>query len=86
MVDGDGMGRAFPEVQMSTFFIYGLDPAPGAIADDKGNVVVFQKIVTTCIWLERFARHVAVEMGAGAGFATTPMRGDYLKRTPCRTR
>ena len=32
VIDGDGMGRAFPEVQMSTFFIYGLDPSPGAIA------------------------------------------------------
>ena len=30
-------------------------------------------------WLERFARNVAVQMGAGAGFATTPMRGRYVK-------
>ena len=80
VVDGDGMGRAFPEVQMSTFFIYGLDPAPGAIADDKGNVVVFRKVVDM-YWLERFARHVAVDMGAGAGFATTPMRGAFVKQT-----
>ena len=46
VVDGDGMGRAFPEVQMSTFFIYGMDPSPGAIADDKGNVVVFRSSST----------------------------------------
>ena len=45
VVDGDGMGRAFPEIQMSTFFIYGLDPSPGAIADDKGNVVVFKHVI-----------------------------------------
>src|ERR1700722_15820 len=76
VVDGDGMGRAFPEVQMSTFFIYGLHPAPGAIADDKGNVVVFQKIVDM-YWLERVARHIAVDMGAGAGFATPPMTGGF---------
>ena len=79
VVDGDGMGRAFPEVQMSTFFIYGLDPAPGAIADDKGNIVVFKTIVDM-YWLERFARHVAVDMGAGAGFATTPMKGAFVKK------
>ena len=66
VVDGDGMGRAFPEVQMSTFFIYGLEASPGAIADDKGNVVVFQKIIDM-YWLERFARHVAVDMGARRG-------------------
>ncbi len=79
VVDGDGMGRAFPEVQMSTFFIYGLDPSPGAIADDKGNVVVFKSVVDM-YWLERFARHIAVDMGAGAGFATTPMLGAYVKK------
>jgi DUF917 family protein len=78
VVDGDGMGRAFPELQMSTFFIYGLEASPGAIADDKGNIVVFKDIVDM-YWLERFARHVAVDMGAGAGFATTPMRGAYVK-------
>ena len=79
VVDGDGMGRAFPEMQMSTFFIYGLDPSPGAIADDKGNVVVFKKVVDM-FWLERFARHVAVDMGAAAGFATAPMKGAYVKK------
>ena len=79
VVDGDGMGRAFPEVQMSTFFIYGLDPSPSAIADDKGNVVVFKSVVDM-YWLERFARHIAVDMGAGAGFATTPMLGAYVKK------
>jgi len=79
VIDGDGMGRAFPEVQMSTYFIYGLDPSPGAIADDKGNVVVFKKVIDM-YWLERFARHIAVDMGASAGFATAPMKGDYVKR------
>jgi hypothetical protein len=79
VLDGDGMGRAFPEVQMSTYFIYGLAPSPGAIADDKGNVVVFKKMVDM-YWLERFARHIAVDMGAGAGFATTPMAVDFVRR------
>jgi uncharacterized protein len=79
VVDGDGMGRAFPEIQMSTFFIYGMDPSPGAIADDKGNVVVFKKVIDM-YWLERFARHVAVDMGAAAGFATAPMKGAYVKK------
>jgi uncharacterized protein len=79
VLDGDGMGRAFPELQMSTFFIYGHDPSPGAIADDKGNVVIF-KTVVDMYWLERFARHIAVDMGAGAGFATTPMLGSYVKK------
>ena len=80
MVDGDGMGRAFPEVQMTTFFIYGAKPAPAAIADEKGNVVVFKQVIDM-FWLERFARPVAVDMGAGAGFAVAPMSMEFVRRT-----
>jgi DUF917 family protein len=80
VVDGDGMGRAFPEVQMTTFFIYGANSAPAAIADEKGNVVVFREVIDM-FWLERFARHVAVEMGATAGFAVAPMSMEFVRRT-----
>lgn len=80
VIDGDGMGRAFPEVQMTTFFIYGAEPAPAAIADDKGNVVVFKQ-VKDMFWLERFARDVSVGMGAAAGLAIAPMRMDFVRRT-----
>jgi uncharacterized protein len=79
ILDGDGMGRAFPEVQMSTYFIYGLAPAPAAIADDKGNIVVFKTMVDM-YWLERFARHAAVDMGAGACLATPPMPAAFVRR------
>jgi DUF917 family protein len=80
VLDGDGMGRAFPEVQMSTFMIYGARPAPSAIADEKGNVVVFRDVLDM-YWLETFARGVAVNMGAAAGFAIAPMRADFIRRT-----
>ena len=80
VIDGDGMGRAFPEVQMTTFFIYGAKPAPAAIADDKGNVVVFKQ-VKDMFWLERFARSTSVDMGAAAGLAIAPMRMDFVRRT-----
>lgn len=80
IIDGDGMGRAFPEVQMSTFMIYGAKAAPSAIADEKGNVVVFKEVIDM-YWLETFARGVAVNMGAAAGFAIAPMRMDFIRRT-----
>jgi DUF917 family protein len=80
VLDGDGMGRAFPEVQMTTFFIYGARPAPAAIADDKGNVVVFREVIDM-YWLERFARDTSVAMGAAAGLAIAPMRADFVRRT-----
>ena len=80
VIDGDGMGRAFPEVQMSTFMIYGAKPSPSAIADEKGNVVVFRDVLDM-YWLETFARGIAVNMGAAAGFAIAPMRMDFIRRT-----
>ena len=81
VVDGDGMGRAFPEVQMSTFSIYADGEREGltAIADDKGNVVVIRKYVDAR-WLERFARTVVVDMGAGAGAAGAPMPMAFVRR------
>ncbi|HUL50372.1 MAG TPA: DUF917 domain-containing protein [Gemmatimonadales bacterium] len=37
LIDGDGMGRAFPEAQMCTFLLYGFGPGlPCACSDDHG--------------------------------------------------
>jgi DUF917 family protein len=37
LLDGDGMGRAFPEIQMTTFSIYGTTPGlPYALSGDWG--------------------------------------------------
>src|SRR5258707_13737496 len=37
LLDGDGMGRAFPELQMSTFSIYGTTPGlPTVLSSDRG--------------------------------------------------
>lgn len=37
LLDGDGMGRAFPELQMTTFSIYGTTPGlPHALSSDRG--------------------------------------------------
>jgi DUF917 family protein len=79
VVDGDGMGRAFPEMQMCTWSIYGHREAPGAMADEKGNIVVIRETPND-VWLERIARSVVVAMGAAAGLATQPMKGDFVKR------
>lgn len=79
VVDGDGMGRAFPEMQMCTWSIYGHREAPGAMADEKGNIVIIRDTPND-IWLERIARSVVVSMGAAAGLATQPMKGNFVKR------
>jgi len=40
VVDADCMGRAFPEAQMTTFAIHGLQPFPLALADIRDNAVI----------------------------------------------
>jgi hypothetical protein len=79
VVDGDGMGRAFPELQMSTFFIYGLPVAPVALCDIRYNVVVLHEIRDS-LWLERLARAVTIQMGCHAACAMAPWRGEEIKR------
>ena len=80
VVDGDGMGRAFPELQMITYLIYGGSPAPAALADERGNQVVLSE-VTDAKWLERIARSITIEMGGHAGLAGSPMNGAHCRRS-----
>jgi DUF917 family protein len=80
VIDGDGMGRAFPELQQDTFSIYGIPAAPGAIADPRGHVALFDGFADAKV-LERYARSVTIGMGGSAGYAFPVMSGAELKRT-----
>ena len=83
VVDGDGMGRAFPELDMDTFMIYGAAPAPFALADAHGNVVIFERI-GSAKQAEEFARSLTIEMGGSAGLVMPVMTGAELKATVIR--
>jgi len=37
IVDADGMGRAFPELQMETFGVYGISGSPMVVSDEYGD-------------------------------------------------
>ena len=39
IVDGDAMGRAFPELQMCTFGVYGVNCSPVIVRDEKDNEI-----------------------------------------------
>lgn len=83
VVDGDSMGRAFPELQMDTFMIYGLEPAPFALADAHGNVTIFERI-GSAQQAEAFARSLTIEMGGSAGLVMPVMSGADMKATIIR--
>jgi len=80
VVDGDGMGRAFPELQMTTFFIYGIPPTPTAVCDEKGNTAIIEDAVSAA-WVERMARAVTIVMGCAPVFAFAPMSAPDVRRT-----
>lgn len=77
LIDGDGMGRAFPELQMVSFTIHGIAASPMVVADDKGNSALMSTVSN--LWTERLARVVAVQMGGAALVAAFPMTGAQMK-------
>ena len=80
VVDADGMGRAYPEFQMKTFFVYGVPCCPMAVADEKGNSVVIRETIDPR-WAERLARSVTIQMGCVACYAVAPMSAEQVRRT-----
>lgn len=77
MVDVDGMGRAFPELQMTTLGINGVKGQPAVMADEKGNTVTVRAIDDK--WLERISRQATSVMGGYTILASYPCTGRQLK-------
>lgn len=77
VVDCDGMGRAFPELQMVTLHLDGISATPMVLTDEKGNSMLLNTISN--FWTERFARSVTVDMGGSAMIAIYPMTGRQVK-------
>lgn len=79
VVDGDGMGRAFPELQMVTFYLEGVSTTPLVLADEKGNNLVLNTI--DGLWAEKIARSATMVMGGSVMNAIYPMTGRQVKQS-----
>jgi DUF917 family protein len=77
IVDADGMGRAFPEIQMVIPTIFGVRATPMAIADEKGNSAILDTVDNK--WTETLARTVCIDMGCTAMIALYPLTGAQVK-------
>ncbi len=77
VVDTDGMGRAFPELQMVTFHLQGVKATPMVICDEKGNSLLLRTVDNG--FTERLARNATVVMGGSVMLAIYPMKGSQLK-------
>lgn len=78
LVDADGMGRAFPELQMVTFTIGGIEATPMALTDEKGNSVIFRTVSNK--WTEELARSVTMSCGGSVSVSLYPVTGAQLKQ------
>ena len=79
LVNADGMGRAFPEIQMVTFNVYGVSCTPLVVTDDH----LTSMIVDTgdAKSAEDLVRMAAVQLGCSVILSSYPMSGEALKRT-----
>jgi DUF917 family protein len=82
IVDGDGMGRAFPELQMVSMTMHDIAACPMVMADEKGNSIVLNSVDN--LSTEKFARSITVEMGGAGLIALYPMSGAEAKKSILR--
>ncbi|SHM90381.1 hypothetical protein SAMN05660826_02299 [Caldanaerovirga acetigignens] len=82
LVDVDGMGRAFPELQMVTYHLFGIPATPMVLADEKGNSILLKTVNN--FWTESLARNATVVMGGSVMIAIYPMTGRQVKEAGIR--
>lgn len=79
IVDADGMGRAFPFLEMETFGVYGISGSPMAVSNEWGDCALIEAVDNR--QMEWLSRAVAIRMGGCAYIAEYAMSGAEVKRT-----
>jgi DUF917 family protein len=79
VVDADGMGRAFPELQMETFHVYGVPGTPMAITNEHGDTTLVTAHDNKM--MEWLARGITIRMGGASLIAEYSMDGATARRT-----
>lgn len=71
VLNADGMRRAFPQIEMTVFTLAGIKAAPMAVADEKGNLCVFE--TNTNQLGETLVRGAVMSLGLANAFASYTM-------------
>lgn len=79
IINVDGMGRAFPELQQVTFFLDGISNSPLVIADERGNTSILNTVDNH--WSERIARNITIQMGGSSTVAQYSVSGKQVKES-----
>ncbi len=78
IVDGDPVGRAVPELQMTTFSLNGIPVSPLALATEDGITVVVRAV--KAFDAERVSRAITAELGGVSAIACHAMCARDMKR------
>ncbi|NNG66091.1 DUF917 domain-containing protein [Caldanaerobacter subterraneus] len=79
IIDGDAMGRAFPELQMTTYHLENLSPTPLVLVDGNYDIHLFSENKDTFL-LEVESRHIISRQGGIGYIAGFPYPGKILKK------
>jgi uncharacterized protein len=71
-VDADGMGRAFPEWSMISFYFDGVAPSPVLMTDSLDRKIIIERVASPQE-LERIGRAVCIQLGGRAMVADRPI-------------
>jgi len=80
VIDVDGMNRAFPELQMTSWVTHGVHASPTVSVDDRHNVTVIDT-GDDDVLAETLARRAAMAYGGISWVATYPLTGAQVKET-----
>ena len=78
VVDADTMGRAYPEAQMTSVAVAGLQCYPMTLADIRDNEVIIPR-AASWKWMERISRKICTEVGSIAATCKAPRTGREVK-------
>ena len=79
-VDVDGMGRAFPEGSMISYYFDGIAPSPTVMIDEQHQKIILENIPDTRSQ-ERITRAICVQLGGRAMVADNPLTIQRLRDT-----
>lgn len=79
VLDADGMGRAFPALEMVTFNVLGVSATPMSLANEHGEAVVLE--TNTALEADQQARPIISEWGGSGMISLYPMTGKQAKAT-----
>jgi uncharacterized protein len=77
LVNSDGMGRAFPEIQMVTYNVYGVPTTPAVIVDEHLESVIVE--TSDAKRAEDLIRVCAIQMGLSVMISCYPLTGKQVK-------